>query len=201
MTAKCKLAIFASGNGSNFSALVEELKEQADVEIKLLVCDQAQAYVLERGKATGVPTLLVSLRDFSNRQAYEEAILAALHEAEIDLIVLAGYLKIIGPTLLTAYGQRIINIHPSLLPAYPGLNSIAAAFEAGEQTTGVTIHYVDEGLDSGPLIRQEAVPITPGETLASLTAKVHQVEHRLYPQVIREIIALQKGNQDEKSPN
>lgn len=200
MRGKPKIAVFISGNGSNFQAIAEQVVTGAlAVELSLLFSDQPEAYGLKRAEKFSVPTLQLSPGDFTNRQTYEEAILKKLQPLELDFIVLAGYLRIIGPTLREAYPQKIINIHPSLLPAYPGLNSIAKAFAAGEEETGVTIHYIDEGVDTGPIIAQEKVVISPKDSEASLMEKVQQVEHRLYPQVLQEIILKQKGSYHEKS--
>lgn len=181
-----KVAIFASGNGSNFQVLAESLPAQA--ELALLFCDQPQAKVLARAQKLQVKTVCFSPKDFDNRQAYETQILAELKQAGIQWIFLAGYMRIIGETLLNAYPQRIVNIHPSLLPAFPGLHGIRDAFEAGVNETGVTVHYIDSGVDTGPIIAQERVTITEADTLATLETKIHQVEHRLYPQVVAALI-------------
>ncbi len=187
-----KIAIFASGNGSNFQALAESIQGKTlNCELGLLFCDQKKAYVLERGKKLGVPTFCFAPKDFSSKEVYEEKILAILKENEIEGIILAGYLRIIGKTLLEAYPQRIVNLHPSLLPKYKGLHGIKDAFEAEETVTGVTVHLIDEGLDSGPILAQEKVQITKDDTLKSLEEKIHQTEHQLYPKVIQEL--LEKG--------
>lgn len=136
----------------------------------------------------GIEKLQFSPKDFVNKSAYEQELLTCLREKEIDLILLAGYMRIIGPNLLSAYEKRIINIHPSLLPAFPGLHGIRDAYEAGVAETGVTVHYIDAGVDTGPIIRQKKVAILPEDTLASLEEKIHAAEHQIYPEVITEII-------------
>ncbi|EGP4943922.1 TPA: phosphoribosylglycinamide formyltransferase [Enterococcus faecium] len=184
-----RIAVFASGNGSNFQALADYLsKKGLEASIDWLFCDQPEAYVLKRATALSVPADCFSPKEFDSKKEYEEAILHKLKEKKIDLIVLAGYMRIIGPVLLENYDKRIINIHPSLLPAFPGLHGIRDAFEAGVKETGVTIHYIDQGVDTGPIIRQEKVRIEQEDTFDSLAEKIHRVEHRIYPEVISEII-------------
>ncbi|MBF8807900.1 MAG: phosphoribosylglycinamide formyltransferase [Enterococcus lacertideformus] len=184
-----KIAVFASGNGSNFQAIVEHFRrENRSDTFEWLFCDQPKAHVLHRAKKLGVPFTVFSPKEFSSKDKYEEKILEVLIEKKIDLIILAGYMRIIGANLLDAYESRIINIHPSLLPAFPGLYGIRDAFEAKVPKTGVTIHYVDKGVDTGPIIYQEVLKITDEETLEQLETKIHQVEHRIYPKIIEEVI-------------
>ena len=184
-----RIAVFASGNGSNFQAIAEAIdSKQVDATICFLFCDNPKAYVIERAKKMGIPFKVFSPKNYENRAAYESELLKQLGINAVDLIVLAGYMRIIGPTVLTTYANRILNIHPSLLPYYPGKSSIQDAFEANEKETGVTVHFVDEGVDTGPIIAQEMVAILPEDTLDSLEARIHQVEHRLFPQVIQKVI-------------
>ena len=184
-----RIAVYASGNGSNFQAIAEAIaSKQVDATICFLFCDNPKAYVIERAKKLGVPFKVFSPRNYENRAAYERELLNQLELHAVDLIVLAGYMRIIGPTLLRAYANRILNIHPSLLPSFPGKSSIQDAFEANEKETGVTVHFVDEGVDTGPIIAQEKVAILPEDTVDSLEARIHQVEHRLFPQVIQKVI-------------
>ncbi|MER2179731.1 MAG: phosphoribosylglycinamide formyltransferase [Carnobacterium inhibens] len=184
-----RIAVFASGNGSNFQAIAEAIaSKQIDATLCFLFCDNPKAYVIERAKKMGIPFTVFSPKNYENRAAYESELLKQLEINAVDLIVLAGYMRIIGPTVLTAYANRILNIHPSLLPCFPGKNSIQDAFEANEKETGVTVHFVDEGVDTGPIIAQEKVAILPEDSLDSLEAKIHQVEHRLFPQVIQKVI-------------
>lgn len=186
-----RVAIFASGSGSNFQAIVDAVRSGAlpNVSIELLVCDRAEAKVVERAHHAGVPSFLFSPKDYSDRAAYEKEILAELAIKQIDLVVLAGYMRIITEILVEPYAGRMINIHPSLLPAFPGLNAIGQALAHGVKVTGVTVHFVDGGMDTGPIIAQHPVVIEEGETEARLTEKIHQVEHRLYIEVIRLIAA------------
>lgn len=183
-----KIAVFASGSGSNFQALVDAAKaDQLSCEIALLVCDKPGAYAIKRAEKAGIPSLVISPKDFASKADYEKEILQKLNESEVELIVLAGYMRLIGETLLTAYEGRIVNIHPSLLPSFPGKDAIGQAFQAKVKITGVTVHYVDEGMDTGPIIAQEAVKMDENETRESLEAKIHQVEHLLYPNVIQKL--------------
>lgn len=184
-----RIAVFASGNGSNFQAIAEAIaSKQVDATLCFLFCDNPKAYVIERAKKMGIPFKVFSPKNYENRAAYESELLQQLELNAVDLIVLAGYMRIIGPTLLMAYANRILNIHPSLLPSFPGKSSIQDAFEANEKETGVTVHVVDEGVDTGPIIAQEKVAILPEDTVDSLEARIHQVEHRLFPQVIQKVI-------------
>lgn len=184
-----RIAVFASGSGSNFQAIVEQLRtKHQSVEISLLICDKPGAYVVERAKNLGVSSFVFPLKDFGSKEAYETAILEVLKEHEIDFIVLAGYMRLVGQTLLEAYEGKMVNIHPSLLPAFPGLHAIEQAWEAGVTETGVTVHYVDSGLDSGPIIEQQKVMVTEEDTLDTLEAKIHAVEHEMYPRIILELV-------------
>ena len=178
-----RIAVFASGNGSNFTAIADAIREEElkGATLALLFSDNAAAFVLE-------PTLQLSPQKFPSKAAFEAALLNELAEHSIELIVLAGYMRIVGPTLLAAFPNRIINLHPSLLPSFPGKSGIADAFHYGVKVTGITIHYVDSGIDTGPIIAQEVVRIESEDTLESLEAKIHQLEHRVYPAVIAEII-------------
>ncbi len=189
-----KLAIFASGTGSNFEALYQASSaDELSAPIELLVCDRPGARVVEKAEKAGVQTLVLNPKSFSSKADYEKAILQVLLEKEIEFIVLAGYMRLIGPTLLEHFPKRMINIHPSLLPAFPGLHAIEKAYEAGIEETGVTIHFVDEGMDTGPVLAQESVAIREGETLESLEARIHAVEHHLYPKTIEKVIKEWRG--------
>lgn len=184
-----KIAVFASGNGSNFEAIVKSMN-QGEIEgaIVLVFSDRTDAYVLERAKSLQIPVRSFSPKQFTNKVEYEREILKELEAKEVELLVLAGYMRLIGPTLLNAYPNRILNIHPALLPEFPGLHGIRDAFEAGVKQTGVTVHYVDNGVDTGPILAQKRVNIEENETLASLELKIHQAEHQLYPEVIQDVI-------------
>lgn len=191
-----KVAIFASGNGSNFEAIAgsDELKK-AGLEIKLFVCDQPNAHVIKRAEKYQIPIFIIKLSDYSNRGLYEQAIIEKLSSLNLEYILLAGYMRVVTPVLLSAYLGRIINIHPSLLPKYSGLEAIERAYAANESVTGVTIHYIDEGVDTGPVIKQCRVVRLTNDTEATLEARVHQTEHQMYRQVILDL--LNKNNGDK----
>ncbi|MCL2378171.1 MAG: phosphoribosylglycinamide formyltransferase [Defluviitaleaceae bacterium] len=180
------IAVFASGNGSNFEAVAAAAaNDKINAKVSLLVCDKPEAKVITRAARLGIPVFICSPKGFANRAAHERQILAALKEAGAEFIVLAGYMRIIGKTLLCEYGGRIVNIHPSMLPDFPGMDAIAKAFESGASHTGVTVHYIDAGVDTGPIIAQRRVDILPGDTLETLEERVHQVEHELYVAVLK----------------
>ncbi|MFD2640092.1 phosphoribosylglycinamide formyltransferase [Piscibacillus salipiscarius] len=181
-----RVAVFASGNGSNFNSIVEG--EDESYQVALLFSDQPQSYALTRAIDIGVKSESLSPKDYPDKLAYEADLLALLIRNHIDFIVLAGYMRLIGPTILKYYKDKIVNIHPSLLPEFPGLNAIGQALDAGVRETGVTIHYVDEGMDTGPIIKQEKVLIEKADTYESLQKKVQKVEHRLYPETLKELL-------------
>ncbi|MDH6365206.1 phosphoribosylglycinamide formyltransferase-1 [Enterococcus sp. PF1-24] len=184
-----RIAVLASGSGSNFEAIAQAIADKKIAgEIVLLFSDQPKAYVLERGKKFNVATAAFSLKDFDSKGDYETALLTILQEYQVELVVLAGYMRIVGKDLLAAFPNKIINIHPALLPNFPGMHGIADAFNAGVAETGVTVHYVDAGVDTGPIIAQGKVAITEEDTLASLEEKIHALEHQLYPQVINQVV-------------
>jgi len=182
------IAIFASGNGSNFEAIVTAVKTgELNANIALLLCDKPGARVISRAEAHGIPVFAFSPKSYPSKEAYETEIRTLLQERNVDFIILAGYMRLIGHTLLDAYLNRIINIHPSLLPLFPGVNAIEQAYESGVCETGVTVHYVDEGMDTGPIIAQCTVAIEKADTLESLKQRIHQVEHMLYIQTLRDL--------------
>lgn len=180
-----KAAVFASGTGSNFEAIV---KESLPCEIALLICDRPGAKVIEKAEKYNIPTFVFNPKDYTSKEEFEKVLVAKLQEVNITWIFLAGYMRIVGSTLLGAYEGKIVNIHPSLLPDFPGKDAIGDAFRAGVKKTGVTVHYIDEGIDTGPIIAQEEVEVEEGDTLESIEQKIHKVEHELYPRVIREIV-------------
>jgi phosphoribosylglycinamide formyltransferase-1 len=185
MSKPFRIAVFASGSGSNFQAIVDAVKQRKlDVTIELLVCDQPSAKVIDRAKQADIPQFVFRAKDYPSREAYEQDIVKELELKDIDLIVLAGYMRIITSILVEPYFGRMINIHPSLLPSFPGLNGVGQAYNYGVKVTGVTVHYVDGGMDTGPVIAQREVIIHEGESLEQLEHRIHEVEHALFPQVI-----------------
>ncbi|MCL1632708.1 phosphoribosylglycinamide formyltransferase [Sporolactobacillus sp. CPB3-1] len=189
---KHKIAVFASGHGTNFTAINEAVRRgQIPATIELVVCDQPGAAVIDRAHAAGIETLVISRKDYPSKAAFEEVIAAACRKHGIAYIFLAGYMRILGKVMLSAYPHRIINIHPSLLPSFTGLDAIGQAFEKGVKITGITIHYVDEGMDTGPIIAQAAVPILDDDTVDTLEARIHETEHKLYPATIAKLLSKQ----------
>ncbi|RJE88688.1 phosphoribosylglycinamide formyltransferase [Paenibacillus sp. 1011MAR3C5] len=184
--AALRIAIFASGQGTNFQTIADAVREgKLDVTIELLVCDKPSAPVIERASQAGVDAFVFKPKDYPSREAYESEILEELRARQVDLVVLAGYMRILTPTLVEPFMGRMINIHPSLLPSFPGINAIGQALEHGVKVTGVTVHYVDGGLDSGPIIAQTAVEVTEEDDEASLTVRIQQAERELYPEAIK----------------
>lgn len=183
------LALFASGNGSNAQAIIDAVKDKKiKAHIQCIVCDNKHAYVIERARDAGINCIVVSPKEFANRKLWEQHIVNYLLVNQVDLIVLAGFMRIIKDEILGAFPKRIINIHPSMLPAFPGRNGILDAFQAKVKETGVTIHYVDEGIDTGEIIAQESLTVEGCWTLDELEAQIHAIEHRLYPIVIQQVI-------------
>lgn len=176
-----KAAVFASGSGTNFEALAEKEKSgELKADLDCLICDHSDAYALKRAEKLGIESFVFELKDFESKKAYEEAILKKLRERGIELVILSGYMKIITPVLLEAYPEKIINLHPAWLPEFKGAHAIQDAYEAGVDKTGVTVHYIDEGVDTGPVILQERVEIDPSWSLDQLETAVHQKEYDLF---------------------
>lgn len=183
-----KIAVFASGNGSNFEAIAQAcLKGRLDARVALCVCDRPGAYVSERARRLNVPVLELKPKSFASKEEYEKEILSYLKKYEINFICLAGYMRIIGEVLLSAFSGKIINIHPSLLPAFPGKDAIGQAFKAGVKVFGVTVHFVDETLDGGKIIAQAAIPYDGGDR-EELEAMLHAREHAIYVSALKNII-------------
>ena len=184
------LAIFASGCGSNFLAIVKAIKQnKLKVKLQILVSDQPQALVIKRARVAGVRVVLVKREDFASRLDFEAAIIQRLKDYQIDLIVLAGFMSILSPGFVKRYHNRIINIHPSLLPEFKGAHAIKDAFNSGVGSTGVTVHFIDQEVDHGPIILQQKIMIRSKDTLASLEKRIHSLEHKLYPQAIKLFIS------------
>ncbi|XID90504.1 phosphoribosylglycinamide formyltransferase [Paenibacillaceae bacterium WGS1546] len=185
-----KVVVFASGSGSNFQALCESLQAEAEAgsapaTISLLVCDKPAAKVVRRAEALGVPTFLFDPKDYPSREAYEQEIVERLRAEGVELIVLAGYMRLITEVLVKPYYGKMINVHPALLPAFPGVRAVRQALEYGVKLAGVTVHFVDGGMDSGPIIAQRAIEVRDDDTEETLAERLHAVEHELLPQTVR----------------
>lgn len=180
------IAVFASGRGTNFGAIIRAVKKGSiKANLSLLVCDNPKAGAIGRAKRAGIKIALVKREDFANKKDFEDKIIAYLEENKINLIVLAGFMRLLSPEFVGRYTGRILNIHPALLPSFKGTEAIKDAFDYGVKVTGVTVHFVDEKMDHGPVILQKAVQIQEDDTLKSLEKKIHKMEHRLYPQALR----------------
>ncbi|MCT2536793.1 phosphoribosylglycinamide formyltransferase [Aquibacillus koreensis] len=186
---KTKIAVFASGTGSNYEAIMDQINAgQLACEVALLVCDQPNAKVIGKAEELGTPLFVFDPKQYESKATFENEIVQRLQEQGVELIILAGYMRLIGPTLLAPYESKIINIHPSLLPAFPGKDAVGQAIEAGVRVAGVTIHFVDEGMDTGQIIDQQALYVEKGETRDSLQKRIQAIEHRLFPQTIQKLI-------------
>jgi len=179
------LAVFASGNGSNFEALVKRAKLY---EVKCLIVDQKDAYAITRAKNLNIPFYFIDRNLFQSRKDYESAILEILYLYQIECIALAGYMRMIGQTLMKAYPNKIINIHPSLLPAFPGKHAIQDAYQSQAKTTGVTVFIIDEGIDTGKIISQQSIEIKENMKFEDLEKEIHQVEHELFSDTLNDLI-------------
>jgi phosphoribosylglycinamide formyltransferase-1 len=180
------IAVFCSGNGSNFQAIINAAKSGLfDAEIALMVCDNPDAYALSRAKKEGVKALLIDVKNFPSQEAFEARIIEELIKEHIGLICLAGYMRLLLPGFINKYREKIINIHPALLPSFKGTRAIGDAFGYGVKATGVTAHFVNEDTDAGPIILQETIKIEENDTKEMLEEKIHKLEHRLYPEAIK----------------
>ncbi|MBF0216722.1 MAG: phosphoribosylglycinamide formyltransferase [Candidatus Omnitrophica bacterium] len=181
------IAVFVSGNGSNLQALIdcEAGKGLSGGRIELVVSDNPGAFAVKRAEKAGIPVFVLEKKGYATREAYDKVISGRLKEAGIGLVVLAGFMRILSGWFVRSLEGRIMNIHPSLLPSFKGACGIRDAFVSGTSVTGVTVHFVTEELDSGPVILQEEVSIEKGDTLETLEEKIHKVEHRLYPEAVR----------------
>jgi phosphoribosylglycinamide formyltransferase-1 len=178
------LAVFASGSGSNLQALLDAATTGQVPPIALVVAN-VPCRALERAAAAGVAQKLVPHQDYATRDAFDAALVTAVREAGADLICLAGFMRLLTPTFLTPFAGRVLNIHPSLLPAFPGMHAQRQALEAGARLAGCSVHFVDAGTDTGPLIAQAAVPVLPDDTEGTLTTRILAQEHRPYPSAVR----------------
>ena len=180
------LGVLASGRGSNLQAILEACaRPDFPARVVVVVADRERAPALEHARQHRVPAIWLNPKDFGDRAAYDEALRRLLDEHRVGLVCLAGFMRILTPGLVRAYAGRILNIHPSLLPAFPGLAAQRQALEYGVRVAGATVHFVDEGVDTGPIVLQAAVPVHADDTEESLSARILVEEHRLYPEAIR----------------
>jgi len=185
-----KIAILASGSGSNFEAIVKAQRRNAfNALVTLLICDKEGAFCRTRARRLRVKDIFIDPKNYPSRESFDAAVGKILKAEKIDLVVLAGYMRILSPAFIRAFRNKVINIHPAILPAFKGGKAIKDAFGYGVKLTGVTVHFVDEQVDHGPIILQGAVAIKRGMTIEKLEAAVHKLEHKLYPEAIKLILA------------
>lgn len=182
-----RVAVFASGNGSNFEAIAKTLHETSH-RVVCLISDNEKAYALSRAKRLQIPSHVFPFRTPSERKTSEERIIQLLRSYQTDFIALAGFMRLLSPLLIDAFPNRIVNIHPSLLPKYPGTHGIRDSYLSKDLELGITIHYVDYGLDTGPIITQRSFRRTGTETLEEIEEKIHALEHEVYPKVLIELL-------------
>jgi phosphoribosylglycinamide formyltransferase-1 len=181
-----KIAVLVSGRGSNLQAILDSIEKGyiKNAAINVVISNKANAYALERARNHGIDAVFLNPGEY-DREGYDRAILNILNQYDAELLLLAGYFRLLGNEVIKAYRNRIMNIHPSLLPAFKGLHAQKQAFEYGVKVAGCTVHFVDEGLDSGPIILQKCVSVLPGDTEETLTARILEQEHIIYPEAVK----------------
>ena len=180
-----RFAVFISGNGSNLQALIDARKRGLiKSELALVVSDNSKAFGLQRARQAGIKTMVFAPKNYTNRQSVDRDIIIHLKQEKIDFVVLAGYMRMLTPFFIKEYRHRILNIHPALLPAFKGASGIKDSFAYGIKVTGVTVHFADNKMDHGPIILQEAFKVQENDTLKTLEARIHKLEHRLYPKAV-----------------
>lgn len=182
-----RVAVLVSGTGTNLQALIDAGQSSmlGPAELVYVLSNRPNVQALERAAAAGIDASVLNHRDFTERSDFDSALVSELRARDVEAIALAGFMRILGPTILESYKHRIVNAHPALCPAFPGLAAPQQALDAGVKVTGCTVHFVDAGVDTGPIILQQAVEVCPGDTAASLHARIQRAEHRLLPQAIR----------------
>jgi phosphoribosylglycinamide formyltransferase 1 len=184
-----RIGVLISGRGSNLQAMIDAIADgRLRAEIAVVISNFSNAAGLEKARAANIPTLVMPHQESPSRAAYDRALADALRARQVDLVCLAGFMRLLGTAFIDAFPNRILNIHPSLLPAFPGLDAPQQALHHGVKVTGATVHFVDAELDAGPIVVQAAVPVLPGDTLASLSARILVEEHRLYPEAIERVL-------------
>ena len=184
MTDRLKIGVLLSGSGTNLQAIIDAVAEGLPLDIELVVSSRPDAYGIERARAAEIPTLVMNREKYADVLAADAQIVEALREAGAEYVVMAGYMRKVTSVMLDAFPNRVLNLHPALLPSFKGAHAIADAFNAGVKVTGVTVHFANADYDKGPIVAQRAVPVAENDTLDTLEAKIHDVEHVLYPEVI-----------------
>ena len=184
-----RIAVLISGRGSNLQALIDAIAAKTlDATIAVVISNITGAQGLERARVAGVPAVTLPHRDYASRDAFEAALVAELRSYDVALVCLAGFMRLLGRTYLDAFGERTLNVHPSLLPAFPGVDAQRQALEHGVKVAGATVHFVTGELDGGPIVMQGAVPVRDDDTAASLAARILEVEHKIYPEAVASVL-------------
>ncbi len=186
-TSPVVMAVLVSGDGTNFQAIVDAMESGRinNARIACLISNKVDAFALERAKKHAIPTIVLNHKDYPSRQAYDTALVGLLRQHGVQLVILAGFMRLLSPIMIDAFPNAIMNIHPALLPAFPGLDAQQQAFEYGVRYTGCTVHFVDSGTDTGPIILQAVVPILGDDTVETLSQRIHGEEHRTYVEAVR----------------
>ena len=184
-----RLGVLISGRGSNLKAIIDAIeRKQLDASIAIVISNRAGAAGLDHARQAGIETLVLSHTGYATREAYDRALVAELQKRDVSLVCLAGFMRLLSPYFVDAYPGRILNIHPSLLPKYPGLHPQQQALDDGATQSGATVHIVNKDLDAGPIVLQRAVPVLEGDTEETLAARILEVEHQLYPEAITRLL-------------
>ncbi len=190
MSEPLKIAVLLSGSGTNLQAIIDAIADGSlNARIVRVVSSRPDAYGIERARAAGIPVTVLNREVYADREAADARIVDEVRTAGAEYLVMAGYMRMVTPVILNAFPDRVLNLHPALLPSFKGAHAIQDAFEAGVKVTGVTVHFANEEYDKGPIVAQRAVPVLEGDTQDDLEARIHAVEHELYPEVLRWIAA------------
>ncbi len=183
MSNKTKIAVLVSGSGTNLQAIIDSSIESC--EIALVISNKHDAYALKRAEIAGITSQVIDHKQYENREMFEEKLIECIDGTGAELIVLAGFMRVLTPLFVRHYKNKILNIHPALLPSFPGVNAAKQAFDYGVKYTGCTVHFVDDGVDTGPIVLQSIVSIEQNDTLDTLLEKIHAEEHKIFPQAVR----------------
>ncbi|MDD5712606.1 MAG: phosphoribosylglycinamide formyltransferase [Smithellaceae bacterium] len=186
MVRKVKIAVLVSGSGSNLQAIIDNIESgHLSAQIEIVISNTTEAYALRRAEKHGIPSIVIVSHDFSSREEFDQRLIAILNSHGIDLVVLAGFMRVLSPAVLNAFPLKVMNIHPALLPSFPGIHAQGQASDYAVKFSGCTVHFVDEGVDTGPIIIQAVVPVMPEDTEESLGARILAEEHKIYSQAIQ----------------
>ncbi|MBU5405095.1 phosphoribosylglycinamide formyltransferase [Paraeggerthella hongkongensis] len=187
MTTPLTIGVLLSGSGTNLQAIIDAVRDGLPVNVACVVSSRPDAYGIERAKAAGIPTVVLNRDVYADPLAADARIVDELRAAGAEYVVMAGYMRKVTPVMLDAFPDRVLNLHPALLPAFKGAHAIQDAYDAGVKVTGVTVHFANEDYDKGPIVAQRAVEVREGDALEDLEARIHEVEHVIYPEVLRQI--------------